>query len=156
MTQEQIEASRYPKHSGDIMLLSRILWLQGNKVDAQEFASRTVTMRRGVYGERGGPRVADSLFTVARMLDDGGELRLAARMLRGVVEISGDAPEMRAHLARALWFSAGMEARIGDDEEEVASLRERAVAARNSIKEREWADEDTYEGFMRLVSWMLW
>jgi tetratricopeptide (TPR) repeat protein len=156
LTQEQVEASRYPKHSGDVMLLARILWLQGKKGEAQEFASRTIKMRRGVYGERGGPRVADSIFTVARMLEERGEVVLASRMLKEVVEICGDAPEMKAHLARAFWFSAGMEAKMDGHEDDVAELRERAREARSRIEGREWPDEDTDEGFMRLVSWMLW
>ncbi|KAK0702012.1 tpr repeat-containing protein [Lasiosphaeria miniovina] len=174
MTQEQIEASRYPKHSGDIMLLARIYRLQGKKAEARELASRTITMRRGVYGEKGGPRVADSLFTVARMLHEEGEPTLAARLLREVMEISGDAPSMRTHLARALWFLAGIEDDItkvskelregsgttqNSTEEKLTGpedMRERAKAVRNSIEDREWADEDSDEGFMRLVSWMLW
>lgn len=67
------------------MLLARILWLQGKKAEAQELASRTVAMRQGVFGEdpsKGGPRVADSLFVVSRMLDDRGKAVLAAKLLR--------------------------------------------------------------------------
>lgn len=129
MTQEQIEASRYPKHSGDIMLLARIYRAQGRLAEARELASRTVTMRPGVYGERGGPRVADSLFSVARMLDeDSGELTLAARLLREVVEISEDGPGMRSHLARALWFLAGGEDRILRDNSSLGSGGERGTA----------------------------
>lgn len=183
MSQEQIEASRYPKHSGDIMLLARIYWLRGKKVDAQELASRTITMRRGTYGEQGGPGVADSLFAVARMLEDGQQYVLAARLLNEVITISGDAPGMRSHLARALWFLANVEIKIsaareklstaissGADQEaseerslgqdsndgKVSGLRKRAREVRDGITEREWPDEDTNEGFMRLVSWMLW
>ena len=120
--------------------------------------------------------MADSLFTVARMLHEEGESTLAARLLREVVAISGDAPGMRTHLARALWFLAGVEDDIikvskelrgGNDagttqnaaDEKVKGpedMRERAKAVRNSVEDREWADEDSDEGFMRLVSWMLW
>ncbi|KAK4250129.1 hypothetical protein C7999DRAFT_38842 [Corynascus novoguineensis] len=154
MMQAQIEASRYPKHSGDIMLLARVLWLQGRKAEAQELASRTIEMRRSVYGERGGPRVADSLFTVARMLED--EPVLASRMLREVITMSGDAPELRPHLARALWFSARLEAKMGGQQDNLAELEERAREVRNAIEGREWPDEDSDEGFTRLVSCMLW
>lgn len=156
MTQGQIEASKYPRHSGDVMLLSRIFWLQGRKAEARELASRTVALRRGIYGENGGPRVADSLFTVARMLEASGELVLAARLLREIVDMSGDAPGMRTHLARALWFSASVEAKIGRCQDEVANLREKAQESRSRVEENEWPDEDSEEGFMRLVSWMLW
>ncbi|KAK3366577.1 hypothetical protein B0H63DRAFT_529950 [Podospora didyma] len=131
-------------------------------------------MRRGVYGEKGGPRVADLLFTVARMLHEEGESTLAARHLREVVEISGDAPRMKTHLARALWFLAGIEddiSKVSNEPREGSGMiqnsteekltgpedmRERANAVRKSIEDREWADEDSDEGFMRLVTWMLW
>ncbi|KAK4221160.1 hypothetical protein QBC38DRAFT_461780 [Podospora fimiseda] len=182
-TQDEIEKSQYPKHSGDIMLLARIFRSQGKLAEARELASRTINMRRSVYGERGGPRVADSLFTVAMMLhEDMGELTLAAKLLREVVDISGDAPGMKSHLSRALWFLAGVEEKLqkttsaskqtettsGGSEQLVGSdfsitsnvnpeeLRQRARETRESIPEREWPDEDTDEAFMRLVSWMLW
>ncbi|KAH6889142.1 hypothetical protein B0T10DRAFT_47545 [Thelonectria olida] len=125
-TQTEIETSTYPKHSGDIMFLSRIFWAQGKKSEAKELASRTATMRRGTFGENGGPRVADSLFTVARMLADGGELFLAAKLLRQIITMSGNAPGMRTHLARAFWFCANVEAEIGADEKAVSELREQA------------------------------
>lgn len=159
MTQDQIETSRYPKHSGDIMLLARIFWLQGKKAEAQELASRTITMRQGIFGKdpnKGGPRVADSLFTVARMLDDRGDAVLAAKLLRQVIDMCGDVPGMRPHLARALWFNAAVEEKIGKAIEDVPALRARARDVRGLIQGREWPDEDSDEGFMRLVGWMLW
>ena len=113
-------------------------------------------MRKGTFGDKGGPRVADSLFTVARMLEEGGEDVLAAKMLGEVVEICGDAEGMRPHLARALWFLSKIEERLGTQDEEVQSLRERAKEARARIDGREWEDENTDEGFARLVAWMLW
>lgn len=156
MTQKEIETSSYPKHSGDIMLLARIFWHQGNKVEAQELVSRTVAMRRGTFGENGGPRVADSLFTLARILEDVGELVLAAKLFRQAIEMSGDAPGMKPHKARAFWFSANVEAKIGGEEAKVAELRENARAVRQTIEGREWPDDDTDDAFMKLVSWMLW
>lgn len=151
------------------MLLTRISWLQDKKSGAQELASRTTTMRRGTYGEQGGPRVADSLFTVARMLEAGAEEVLAARLLNEIIASSGDATGMRTHLVRDLWFLANVEAKIDDDkvqseepkqddseDNKVAGLRKRAREVRDAYVEREWPDEDSDEGFMRLVSWMLW
>ncbi|KAB5575359.1 tpr repeat-containing protein [Coniochaeta sp. 2T2.1] len=137
MTQEQIEASRYPKHSGDIMLLARILWAQGKKAEAQELASRTIAMRRGVFGEKGGPRVADSLFTVARMLRDSGESVLEAKLLEKAIGNCGDTPGMRSHLARASWFLAAVEAEIGGDEGTMTDLRKKAAETRDMIDDRE-------------------
>ena len=67
-TQTQIEESKYPKHSGDIMLLARIKYVQGQKDEGQKLASRTISIRKGLLGDKG-PRVADSIFVVARMLE---------------------------------------------------------------------------------------
>jgi hypothetical protein len=156
MDQAQIEASHYPKHSGDVMLLARIYWLQERQGEARELAARSIAMRKSIFGQRACPRVADSLFTVARMLEEGGERVLAAKVLREVVEMCGDAPGMRAHLARAFWFLARFEEQLEGEKEDVEELRARAREARATVEEREWADEDSDEGFLRLVAWMLW
>ncbi|KAJ5943337.1 Tetratricopeptide-like helical [Penicillium verrucosum] len=66
LTEEQIIDSKYPKHSGDIVLLARIKYAQGLKPEAQQLASMTISIRRGLFGDKG-PRVADSMFLVARM-----------------------------------------------------------------------------------------
>lgn len=156
LTQEQIEASKYPKHSGDIVLLARIYWAQGEKDKAQELMSKTVGIRRGLFGQDGGPRVADSIFQLARMLQYKEEDNLAAKLLREILDVSGQAQEMRSHLARALWFLAGVEEKLGSPESECARLKERAKQEREKIVGREGNDADTDECFMALVSWMLW
>ncbi|KKO99275.1 hypothetical protein THAR02_08625 [Trichoderma harzianum] len=139
MTQDQIEQSKYPKHSRG----------SGARVAHSHDAERYLRRARG-------PRVADSLFTVANMLRDGGELVLAAQLVSEIINISGNAPAMRSHLARALWFSAAVESEIGGDEAKVADQRRKARERRSAIQGREWPDEDSDESFMRLVSWMLW
>ena len=63
---------------------------------------------------------------------------------------------MRAHLARALWFSAKVEGKIGGNEEKVSELVKEAREKRDMIEGKEWPDEDSDEGFVGLVSWMLW
>ncbi|CAH0040353.1 unnamed protein product [Clonostachys rhizophaga] len=155
-TQQEIENSPYPKHSGDIMLLSRIYWLQGKKKQAQELTSHALKMRRGTFGENGGPRVADSLFALARILEDFEEYAHAAQLLSQIVAISGNTPDMRPHLARAYWFLANVEAKIDQGDNHAAELRNKARESRKAIDSREWPDDDTDEGFMRLVGWMLW
>lgn len=156
MDQAQIEASRYPKHSGDIMLLAKIYWLQGRRDEAKELVSKSLVMRKGMYGPTGGPRVADSLFILAKMQDESGEPLLAAGALREVVEICGDALAMRPHLARACWFLAGVEQKLQSPDGQVEDWRARAKEGRAQIEDREWEDEDSDEGFMRLVGWILW
>lgn len=154
LTEEQISQSKYPKHSGDLVLLSRIKYAQGLKKEAQELASRTISIRRGHFGDKG-PRVADSMFIVSRMLEANGEEVLAARLLREIVDMSKGVPEMQGHLSRALWFLAGVEANMGDGSR-IEQLRVEARAVRNGIQGRETVDEDTDESFMGLVEWMLW
>ncbi|KAL1855080.1 hypothetical protein Plec18170_004496 [Paecilomyces lecythidis] len=154
LTKDQIIISKYPKHSGDIVLLSRIKYMKGDKEEAQRLVSRTISMRKGVYGNKG-PRVADSMFILARMLQADGENYLAAKLLREVVDMSRGVPEMQGHLARALWFWAEVESNIGD-EKEAARLRDIAKVERDKIEGREAANGNTDDSFMSLVGWMLW
>lgn len=156
LTQEQVAQSKYPKHSGDIVLLGRIRWAQGDRMDARQLVSRTIGIRRGLFGDNGGPRVADSMFQLAVMLRADNEVILAAKMLRDIVNMGAEATEMRAHNARALWFLAGCEEQLGGDEEGIQALRDQAKIRRAQIEGREYDDEDSEEGFMKLVSWMLW
>ena len=67
LTEKEIVMSKYPKHSGDIVLLSRIQYAQGNKESTLELASKSITIRKGILGSKG-PRVADSMFLIASML----------------------------------------------------------------------------------------
>ncbi|WEW59212.1 hypothetical protein PRK78_004681 [Emydomyces testavorans] len=154
LTQAQIADSKYPKHSGDILLLARIKYAQQQKKEAQQLAARTISIRKGLFGDKG-PRVADSLFTVARMLEADGEDVLAAKMLREIVDMSQGMPEMKGHMARALWFLAAVEERIGDTIE-AGKLRIKAREERDKIHGREPQDEDADDAFMNLVGWLLW
>ncbi|KAF2682646.1 hypothetical protein K458DRAFT_432621 [Lentithecium fluviatile CBS 122367] len=106
--QEEIAESKYPKHAGDIVLLARIHYALGQKEEAQRLASRSINIRRGIFGAKG-PRVADSIFVVTRMLVAEGEHVVAARMLREVIDMSRGMGEMKGHLARPLWFLASTE-----------------------------------------------
>lgn len=154
LDEEQIAHSRYPKHSGDIVLLSRIKYAQGLKQEAQTLASRTISIRKGLFGDKG-PRVADSMFQVACMLEADNEDVLAAKLLRTVVEISRSVPEMQGHFARSLWFLAVVESKMGDNNA-AEGLRTEARRERDKIDGREAKDEDTDDAFMNLVGWMLW
>lgn len=152
LTEEQVSQSRYPKHSGDIILLSRINYAQGLKQEAQQLASRTITVHRGLSGDKG-PRVADSTFIVARMLEAGNEDILAAKLLRAVADMSKGVAEMQGHLARSLWSLAMVEDKIGD-KTMAKQLRIDAKKERDKITGRETADGDTNDSFMELVSAM--
>lgn len=154
LTEEQIIDSKYPKHSGDLVLLARIKYALGLKPEAQQLASRTVSIRRGVYGDKG-PRVADSMFLVAQMLEAADENVLAAKMLRTIVDISRGVSEMQGHLARSLWFLGISERRLGDIVS-AERLKVEALNERSKLGEREALVENDDNCFKNLVGWMLW
>lgn len=167
-TESQIARSKYPKHSGDIVLLSRIQYAQGKKESAIELASKSITIRRGILGERG-PRVADSMYLVAGMLRAEGKQTLATKLLGEIVEASQGLVEMEGHLARALWSLGGLEEELGNFAE-ARALKTRAQEVRCRIlRSSEQDEEDSSEDkgqefevvevdeeFQRLVGYMLW
>lgn len=161
LTQEQVAGSQYPKHSGDILLLGRIRWAQGRKSQALLLVSRSIEARKDLFGDDWGPRVADPVFQSAVMLRADGQMVLAARILRDVVDKGAEVTEvkvteMKAHNARALWFLAGAEEQLGAEPQDIEALRDQARMWRAKIEDREHDDEDSDDGFMRLVGWMLW
>lgn len=167
-TESQIARSKYPKHSGDIVLLSRIRYAQGKKDSALQLASKSITMRQGVLGEKG-PRVADSMYLVSGMLRAGNKQALAMKLLREIVEMSQGLVEMEGHLARALWTLGGLEEERGNSDEaddlrnQAQEVRHRILRSGEQDNEDDSEDEDeemevveTDEAFQSLVGYMLW
>ncbi|KAJ5800165.1 Tetratricopeptide-like helical [Penicillium psychrosexuale] len=154
LTEEQIIDSKYPKHSGDIVLLARIKYAQGLKQEAQQLALKSISIRRELYGDKG-PRVADSMFLVARMLEAADENVLAAKMLRAILDMSRGVSEMQGHLARALWFLGILERRL-ENTVSAEQLKVEALNERNKLGERGNFVEETDHSFESLVGWMLW
>lgn len=153
-TQEPIMTSKYPKHSGDILLLASIRYGQGDLPTALEITSKCITMCKDVLGNKG-PRLADSTFFVATMLRETGKIAAAAQMLTETVHISLGLKELEAHLARAPWNSGDAEEATGNWDE-AKDLEARARATRVQVEGRECEDEDTDEGIHRLVAFFLW
>ncbi|KAJ5326461.1 Tetratricopeptide-like helical [Penicillium brevicompactum] len=154
LTEEQIINSEYPKHSGDIVLLARIKYAQGLPSEAQQLASKTVSIRRDLYGDHS-PRVADSMFLVTQLLEGADEHALAAKMLRQIVDLSRGVSEMQGHLARSLWFLGKLERRLGDIDS-AERLQAEAFNERNKLDGIGPLSENVDECFTSLVSWMLW
>lgn len=153
LTQDQVAISRYPKHSGDLVLLPRIELDKGNAEEALQLASKTVTIRKGIFGNKG-PRVADSMYTVAKMLIKNQNKSLAAKLLMEIIAMGEGMLEMEGHLARALWMLAYLEEEFGHDIE-ASAARVRARDVRAKIQGREGPDDDTDESFNSLVPWLL-
>ncbi|ELQ32324.1 hypothetical protein OOU_Y34scaffold01189g6 [Pyricularia oryzae Y34] len=155
LSQQEIEQSRYPKHSGDVMLLARILWALEERSTGRELASRAVSIRRGIFGENGGPRVADSLFHLALMLSEDGEHVLSAKLLREITQMDVGMKEIKPHQARAFWFLAKEEGKIGTRQDLCEDLKRQAKTAYQALKHGQTFD-DSDQAYMNLVSWMLW
>ncbi|KAI9669757.1 MAG: hypothetical protein M1831_007453 [Alyxoria varia] len=141
LTKEQVAQSRYPKHSGQPLKRTRS-------------ASRTVVIRKQILGARG-PRVADSMFHVARLLREERKEALAAKMLREIVEMGQGLQEMGGQLSRAHWMLGRMEEDTFGDEEGAREERRKAKEVRRGILQREVGDEETDEAFEALVPWLL-
>lgn len=102
LTEDQIIGSSYPKHNGDLVLLARIKYAQGLHSEAQQLAVKTISLRRDVYGDKS-PRVADSMFLVARM-QYASDQQTSTEVLGEIVQMSCGEKELQAHLDRSLWF----------------------------------------------------
>jgi tetratricopeptide (TPR) repeat protein len=153
LTQGEVEKSRYPKHSGDLVLLSRIEAAKGNKELALQLVSTTISIRKDILGNKG-PRVADSMYIVAEMLRDEGRVAVAGKMLREIVEMGKGMLEMRPQVSRALWTLGRIEEGFGNIPE-ADRLKAKAKEVRSQIEGREGTDEDSDTGFASLVPWLL-
>lgn len=153
LTQEEVEKSRYPKHSADLVLLSRIEAAKGDKELSQQLLSKTISIRKDILGNKG-PRVADSMYMVSGMLRDQGRDAVAAKMLREIVDMGRGMIEMMPQVARALWMLGRIEEKSGNVEE-AKDLKANAKQTRSEIEGRECGDEDSDAGFASLVAWLL-
>lgn len=153
MSEENLETSKYPIHSGDMVLLSRIRYMLRDPKSALEPASKSISMWKNMFGARG-TRVADSMYLLAKMLADDKKFASATKLLREIVEMSQGLIEMRGQCARALWTSAQWEAEITNSDE-IRKLQQEAREIRDNIEDRETEDVDTDEDFAKLVDFML-
>jgi tetratricopeptide (TPR) repeat protein len=153
ITQEEVEKSRYPKHSADLVLLSRIEAAKGNKELSLQLVSKTISIRKDILSNKG-PRVADSMYIVAGMLREQGRDAVAAKMLREIVDMGRGMLEMRPQVARALWMLGRIEEGFGNVEE-AEKLKANAKQVRSEIEGREGDDEDSDAGFASIVTWLL-
>jgi tetratricopeptide (TPR) repeat protein len=155
LTKEQVEKSRYPKYSSDLLLLSRIEAAKGNKEVALQLVSTTISIRKDILGNKG-PRVADSMYILASMLRVEGRDAVAAKILREIVDMGRGMLDMRSQVARALSTLAGIEGGFGN-REEAERLKREARRVRGQIEAREDTveDEDEDAAFSSIVPWLL-
>jgi tetratricopeptide (TPR) repeat protein len=152
-TQDEIEESEYPKHSGDLVLLSRIEAAKGNKELALQLVSKTISLRKDILGSKG-PRVADSMYIVAGMLRDEKRDAVAAKLLREIVDMGKGMLEMKPQVSRALWTLGRIEEDFGNILE-ANELKAKAKKVRREIEGRGEMDDDSDAGFAIIVPWLL-
>ncbi|KAF2234366.1 TPR-like protein [Viridothelium virens] len=142
-----------PRFSGDMVLFSRIRLRQGRNEDAMRLASKALTFRQKMLGNR--LKTCDSLYDVAGILHKQHKLASAIELLTQLVTISEILREGEGQLARANYKLAVLYAEKGM-EVESRDCRARAVEIRNKLipSSREAPFEE--KEFNRLCLWMLW
>ncbi|VUC33730.1 unnamed protein product [Clonostachys rosea] len=153
---EDVKNEKDANYGGEIMLMARLLWGQGEFEKAQELASQSITMRRTFYGPLGGPRVAESLFFTAFILMERGFPDLTLTILGDLIDMGqGGNPALYPHIARAYWMLAKVEEGLGKDAAYVSELRANARQIRRLIPGDEKSMKDNDDAFRNLVNWVL-
>ncbi|KAJ9144548.1 Tetratricopeptide repeat-containing [Pleurostoma richardsiae] len=142
-----------PRFSGDMVLLSRIRLAQGRPAEAMRLASKALTFRRKLLGNR--LKTCDSQYDLASMLVKDGHVSSAAQLLEEVVSISETFIEGEGQRARALYKLSEI-CRERGQQAESAAYKEKALQARAAAKP-ELKDSPFEEAeFSKLCLWMLW
>ncbi|KAI9725809.1 MAG: hypothetical protein M1828_002438 [Chrysothrix sp. TS-e1954] len=152
-TDETFLSTDNPRFSGDMVLLSRIRIHQGHLDDAMRLASKALSFRRKLLGNR--LKTCDSLYDLAGIMERYGNLASAASLLLELVTIAETLPEAQGHLARAYFKLSQVYHSMQKDEESNACL---ATANQRMLKLRPEETRNTFEeqDFQNLCPWMLW
>ncbi|KAJ2981226.1 hypothetical protein NUW58_g6738 [Xylaria curta] len=142
-----------PRFSGDMVLLSRIRRAQGQKAEALRLASKALTFRRKLLGNR--LKTCDSQYDVASMLLDEDHTSSAIQLLEEIVNISETFVEGEGQRARALYKLSEIHARM-DRHKESDACRDKALSLLAKLRP-ELKDASFEEAsFSKLCLWMLW
>ncbi|KAG9248058.1 hypothetical protein BJ878DRAFT_532187 [Calycina marina] len=142
-----------PRFSGDMVLLSRIRSRQGLLDDALRLASKALTFRQTLLGNR--LKTSDSLYDVAGFLCQLGKDASALELLLQLVAISESLNEGEGQLARAN-FKLSLIYKDNGMDLESRSCKVKAVELRAKLGPE--AKDAAFEEpeFMKLCPWMLW
>ena len=154
LTENQLQMSRYLKHNDDIVLLSRIRYMQGDRDSVFELASKSIIMRKDMFDAKES-KVADSMYHVAKMLTDEDKIVSAMKLLKDIIEMSSELIEMRRHHARTLWTLTRLKIEV-TSANEIQKLQQEVREMCNNIEDREIDDVNIDEDFAKFVDWMLW
>ncbi|KAH7304982.1 P-loop containing nucleoside triphosphate hydrolase protein [Stachybotrys elegans] len=142
-----------PRFSGDMVLLSRIRLRQGRIDDALRLASKALTFRQTLLGNR--LKTCDSLFDVASILQLQNHQASAIDLLKQLVNIAESLKEGEGQLARALHKLSGLCTEKGMTQD-AEDAREKALKIRNRLRPDLAQEPFDAASFGKLTLWMLW
>ncbi|KAG9254828.1 P-loop containing nucleoside triphosphate hydrolase protein [Emericellopsis atlantica] len=152
-TDETFLSTGNPRFSGDMVLLSRIRLAQGQPTDALRLASKALSFRRKLLGNK--LKTCDSQYDVACMLLKEGHENSAIQLLEEVVNMTETFAEGDGQRARALYKLAEVY-KDRDMQAESATCKEKAATLRATLRP-ELKDAPFEEAeFSKLCLWMLW
>lgn len=143
-----------PRWVGNMVLLSRIRRAQGRLDDAMRLASKALTWRQNVHGERF--KTCDSMYDVACLLHEQGQTATCLELLDNVSRIAATLEAGENHQARAEWKACkilkGMQReKESEVHEKKAQASRRVCRPQEGIKMVE--NEASWE---QLTPYMLW
>ncbi|KAG9242074.1 hypothetical protein BJ878DRAFT_544615 [Calycina marina] len=142
-----------PRFSGDMVLLSRIRARQGLLDDAMRLASKALTFRQTLLGNK--LKTCDSFYDVAGLLCKQGKYASALALLLQLIAISESLKEGEGQLARANYKLAVVYKDKGMELESKA-CKDRAMEVRAKLRPEAAAAPFEEDEFMKLCPWMLW
>ncbi|OAX82520.1 hypothetical protein ACJ72_03130 [Emergomyces africanus] len=149
-----------PRFSGNMIVLSRIRFAQGRHDDALRIASKALSFRRSMLGNR--LKICDSLYHVAGFLEKQGNEALAIELLDECATIAENLPRKEGvnHLARAknklsMIFDAVGKKTESQDCGNTAVQLMAEIRAMQGVPFDMTADIKPV-AFESLVPWMLW
>jgi tetratricopeptide (TPR) repeat protein len=142
-----------PRFVGDMVLLSRIRHAQGRRDEALRLASKALTWRKKVHGDRF--KTCDSMFDVACLLHEEGQSMAALDLLTSLQKMAVCLDSGEGHGARAEWKTGKILEGMGrgDQSEE---HKKKALALRKVFRPEEGDVVDNDESWIRLAPYMLW
>ncbi|KAI9708927.1 MAG: hypothetical protein M1820_003621 [Bogoriella megaspora] len=142
-----------PRFSGDMVLLSRIRLRQGRFDDAMRLASKALTFRQKLLGNR--LKTCDSLYDVASLLCRQDKKASTIDLLNQLAAIAETLPGGEGQLARANYKLSVLYDQRGDSNQS-HTYKEQALEARARFRPQAKDAPFEEDEFSKLCLWMLW
>ena len=142
-----------PRFAGDMILLARIRLAQGRLDDAIRLSSKALTFRQQLF--RHGIKTCDCLYQVATLLEQRGDLNLAAGLLEESVSMAENVSFGEGYSARSNHRLSKISKRMGKTQQ--GKVYEEAA---KSMLRKKLGDatpvEPSQTDYDSVVPWVLW